>query len=115
MPIFALANAGIRISGNDVGQSVAVAIVAGLVLGKPIGVLILSGVAVRLGLATRPPELNWSLGGRQSLDWDRFHDVAVHCRLGIHPRIVRRRQNRNSNRVCRLGRSRPSDADLADF
>lgn len=61
MPIFALANAGVIISGTDVEQSVAVAIIAGLVLGKPIGVLTLSGIAVWLGIATRPPGLNWSL------------------------------------------------------
>jgi NhaA family Na+:H+ antiporter len=67
MPIFALANAGVRISGADVGQPVAVAIFAGLVFGKPIGVLTLSGLAVRLGLATRPLDLNWSLLAAGSL------------------------------------------------
>ena len=67
MPIFALANAGVRISGADVGQPVAVAIFVGLVFGKPIGVLTLSGLAVRLGLATRPLDLNWSLLAAGSL------------------------------------------------
>jgi NhaA family Na+:H+ antiporter len=67
MPIFALANAGVRISGADVGQPVAVVIFVGLVFGKPIGVLTLSGLAVRLGLATRPLDLNWSLLAAGSL------------------------------------------------
>jgi NhaA family Na+:H+ antiporter len=67
MPIFALANAGVRISGAEVGQPVAVAIFAGLIFGKPIGVLTLSGLAVRVGLATRPLDLNWSLLAAGSL------------------------------------------------
>ena len=67
MPIFALANAGVRISGAEVGQPVAVAIFAGLVIGKPIGVLTFSGVAAGLGLATRPHDLRWSLLAAGSL------------------------------------------------
>jgi NhaA family Na+:H+ antiporter len=59
MPIFALANAGMPITGADLGQSVSLAIFAGLVLGKPIGVLGFSWLAVRLGLATRGASLNW--------------------------------------------------------
>jgi len=59
MPIFALANAGFRISGADVVQPVSVAIFAGLVFGKPIGVLTFSWLAVRLRLATRAVGLSW--------------------------------------------------------
>jgi NhaA family Na+:H+ antiporter len=61
MPIFALANAGIAISGADIGQPVSVAIFAGLVIGKPIGVLSFSWLAVRLGPATRAFGLSWPL------------------------------------------------------
>jgi NhaA family Na+:H+ antiporter len=61
MPIFALANAGIVISGADFEQSVSLAIFGGLVFGKPIGVLTFSWLAVRLGLATRALGLSWSL------------------------------------------------------
>lgn len=61
MPIFALANAGVAISGADVGQPVSVAILAGLVFGKPIGVLTFSWLAVRFGLATRALGLSWPL------------------------------------------------------
>ena len=61
MPIFALANAGVAISGAHVGQPVSVAIFAGLVFGKPIGVLAFSWLVVRLGLATRAPGLSWPL------------------------------------------------------
>ncbi|ANK81835.1 MAG: Na+/H+ antiporter NhaA [Rhizobiales bacterium NRL2] len=59
MPLFALANAGVVISGVDFAQPVSVAIMAGLVIGKPGGVLIFSWVAVRLGLAIRTAGLSW--------------------------------------------------------
>jgi NhaA family Na+:H+ antiporter len=61
MPIFAFANAGIPLSTEDFGGSVTVAIFAGFALGKPVGVLALSWLAVRLGIATRPPDLSWGL------------------------------------------------------
>ena len=61
MPIFALANAGVAISSAHVGQPVSVAIFAGLVFGKPIGVLTFSWLAIRFGLATRAPGLSWPL------------------------------------------------------
>ncbi|MCX4239227.1 Na+/H+ antiporter NhaA [Paraliomyxa miuraensis] len=64
MPLFALANAGVSISSAGLTERVTVAIVAGLVLGKPIGVFASSWLAVRLGLATRPSDLSWPvLGG----------------------------------------------------
>ena len=59
MPIFALANAGIAVHNADIGQSVSVAIIAGLSLGKPIGVVGFSWLAVRSGLAVLAPGLSW--------------------------------------------------------
>jgi NhaA family Na+:H+ antiporter len=59
MPVFALANAGVAVSGADFGQPVSVAIFAGLVFGKPVGVLAFSWLVVRLGLATQAPGLSW--------------------------------------------------------
>ncbi|ODR99376.1 sodium:proton antiporter [Methyloceanibacter methanicus] len=67
MPIFALANAGVEIHGADLGQPVSVAIFAGLVFGKPIGVLTFSSLAVRLGLASRALRLSWPLLAAGSL------------------------------------------------
>ena len=61
MPIFALANAGVAISDADIGQPVTMAIFAGLVIGKPIGVLAFSWLAVRFGFATRSLRLTWPL------------------------------------------------------
>lgn len=61
MPLFAFANAGVELSIEDSGGPITVAIFLGFAVGKPMGVLALSWVAVRLGLATRPPDLSWSL------------------------------------------------------
>jgi NhaA family Na+:H+ antiporter len=60
MPIFALANAGIAIHTADLGHAVSVAIIIGLVLGKPIGVFGFSWLAVRSGLAVLGPGLTWA-------------------------------------------------------
>jgi len=59
MPVFALANAGVVITAADLGQSVSLAIFVALVLGKPVGVLGFSWLAVRLGLAARGASLSW--------------------------------------------------------
>jgi NhaA family Na+:H+ antiporter len=59
MPLFALANAGIPLSLNSVGDPVTTAVFVGFVVGKPVGVLTFSWLAVRSGIAVRPPELSW--------------------------------------------------------
>ena len=59
MPVFALANAGVPISSAGLHDPVSVAIFASLVLGKPVGVVAMSWLAVRSGLATRPEALSW--------------------------------------------------------
>jgi NhaA family Na+:H+ antiporter len=61
MPLFALANAGLTISPEDIGGTLGVAIFAGFVFGKPIGVVAFSCLAVGLRFAVRPPELSWSV------------------------------------------------------
>ncbi len=67
MPVFALANAGVALTGTDFGQPVSIAIVLGLAVGKPIGVVGLSWVAVVIGLASRPERLTWPLLAAGSL------------------------------------------------
>lgn len=61
LPIFALANAGVVIGGVDFAAhgTLIGAIVAGLVVGKPVGIFLLSWLAVRLGLASKPDEYSW--------------------------------------------------------
>ena len=61
IPLFALANAGVVFSLSDLGDPVAVAVAVGLSLGKPLGIVSLSFIAVRLGLATLPEGVTWSV------------------------------------------------------
>jgi Na+:H+ antiporter, NhaA family len=61
MPLFAFANAGLPLSFQDFGSSLTVAVFVGFALGKPLGVLIFSWLAVRMGIAIRPPELSWGV------------------------------------------------------
>ncbi|MHA2253581.1 MAG: Na+/H+ antiporter NhaA [Candidatus Kariarchaeaceae archaeon] len=62
MPIFTLANAGVIISG-DIGSQIfdpiSLGIIFGLLLGKPIGILTASYLAVKLNIAKLPPGLSW--------------------------------------------------------
>ncbi|MDH5648188.1 MAG: Na+/H+ antiporter NhaA [Gammaproteobacteria bacterium] len=61
MPLFAFANAGLPLTLSDLGSSVTVAIFLGFVLGKPIGVMLFSWLAVHSHIAILPPELSWRL------------------------------------------------------
>jgi len=57
MPVFALANAGVAISGgalDAVSGSVVLAVAVGLIAGKPLGVLVATWLTLRLGLGTLP-------------------------------------------------------------
>ncbi len=57
MPIFALANAGVSLSGDVFDQkavTVATAVAVGLLVGKPLGILLFSGTVLKLRLATLP-------------------------------------------------------------
>ncbi len=62
IPIFALANAGVALSLSSLAgetSAVALGIVAGLVLGKPIGLVGASWLTVRLGITTLPQHVRW--------------------------------------------------------
>lgn len=61
LPIFALANAGVRVGSLPIDGAVVAAIIMGLVIGKPLGIFTLSWLAVRLRLAVRPPSLTWPM------------------------------------------------------
>ncbi|GIW79898.1 MAG: Na(+)/H(+) antiporter NhaA [Gemmatales bacterium] len=63
MPIFALANAGVAFRADDVTAPVSLAVMAGLVVGKPAGIVLLSWATVKLGLAKLPDSLSWGLMG----------------------------------------------------
>ena len=61
MPLFAFANAGVRIEGLDLGgieaRGLAVAIALGLAAGKPVGISVAVAIAVRLRLAALPADV----------------------------------------------------------
>jgi len=63
MPLFALANAGVTLSGLNLsaGQplSVAAGIIAGLVFGKPAGIVLAAWLAVKLKLCALPKGVPW--------------------------------------------------------
>jgi Na+:H+ antiporter, NhaA family len=62
LPLFAFFNAGIPIDGSAfaaLGEPVALGVVVGLVLGKPVGIVAVSWLAVRSGLARLPEDITW--------------------------------------------------------
>jgi NhaA family Na+:H+ antiporter len=63
VPVFALANAGVSLSGDAVrgiaSNAVTTGVVLGLVIGKTVGVLVATWLAVRLGLGRLPSGTTW--------------------------------------------------------
>ncbi|MCC7229295.1 MAG: Na+/H+ antiporter NhaA [Fimbriimonadaceae bacterium] len=62
MPLFALANAGVLLKPGTVaglGQPISFGVLAGLILGKPIGVVLASWIAVKAGAASLPDRVIW--------------------------------------------------------
>jgi NhaA family Na+:H+ antiporter len=74
LPLFAFANAGIPLAGLSIDaltSSLPLGIAAGLVLGKPLGILFAVIACVSLGFAKLPEQANWT------------HVVGVGCLAGI--------------------------------
>lgn len=62
LPVFAFANAGIPLIGlgmDDLLAPLPLGIALGLLIGKPIGVMILSFLAIKIGVASLPENTNW--------------------------------------------------------
>jgi Na+:H+ antiporter, NhaA family len=61
LPLFALANAGVVVSADAVSGHgpLMLAILLGLVLGKPLGLVLACALAVRSGLAVKPAAYSW--------------------------------------------------------
>ncbi len=59
MPLFALAKAGVAIRIGAFRDPVATAVMVGLVVGKPLGILLAAWLAVRSGLAKLPAGVSW--------------------------------------------------------
>jgi NhaA family Na+:H+ antiporter len=79
VPLFALANAGVDLrlggggGGQRMGSPVLWGVLAGLVLGKPIGVLLASWLAVKSRIASLP----------EGSTWGQVAAVAVLCGIGF--------------------------------
>ena len=62
MPLFALANAGVRVDAGitvTLLDQVALGVIVGLMIGKPAGVLLGSGIVVRLHVTKLPDGVRW--------------------------------------------------------
>ncbi|MDJ0974513.1 MAG: Na+/H+ antiporter NhaA [Planctomycetota bacterium] len=59
MPLFALANAGVPVTGDMLGNTLALAIALGLIVGKLIGITAGAWLAVRSGLGVLPAGMTW--------------------------------------------------------
>ena len=62
LPIFAFANAGLALGGmsmSDLAHPVTLGVILGLLLGKPLGILVFVGLAVALRFVQLPNNVNW--------------------------------------------------------
>ncbi len=62
MPVFALANAGVALGGDIVDayrQPVTLGVIAGLFIGKPLGIFLFSWLSVKLRMCDLPQGANW--------------------------------------------------------
>ncbi|WP_077338820.1 Na+/H+ antiporter NhaA [Pseudocolwellia agarivorans] len=76
LPIFAFANAGINFTSVGIDQilsPVPLGIIAGLILGKQIGIFGFCFIAIKLGLAKLPENVNWKL----------LYGVSLLCGVGF--------------------------------
>lgn len=63
LPMFAFVNAGLSLTGmslNDLMHPVTIGVIAGLLIGKPLGILLFIGLAVMLRIAQLPTTVSWS-------------------------------------------------------
>lgn len=64
LPLFALANTGIKIESNllnGLSQEYGLGIMAGLAIGKPLGIWLFSLIGVCIGMSSLPSDLNWNI------------------------------------------------------
>ncbi|WP_372725257.1 Na+/H+ antiporter NhaA [Novipirellula sp.] len=61
IPIFAMANAGVAMQLSNIEDPVAIAVMLGLVVGKPLGVLLFCVLAVQIGWARLPSGVSWRI------------------------------------------------------
>ena len=104
LPIFALANAGVVIATEVLrghGQLMA-AIICGLTLGKPVGFILASWLAVKLGIAEKPAAYSWrQLAGAGALAGIGF-TMSLFIAGQAFPRIGRLRGGKDRG-LCGVG------------
>tara|TARA_R110000850_G_scaffold30618_5_gene84091 strand:+ start:353 stop:1690 length:1338 start_codon:yes stop_codon:yes gene_type:complete len=61
MPVFAFANAGVVFTADAMTTSVAMSVMAGLVLGKPMGIVLFSWLAIKFAKAQLPEGVTWMM------------------------------------------------------
>ncbi len=63
LPVFAFVNSGLSLGGVSLDalmHPVTLGVTTGLVLGKPLGILVFTGLVAALGLARLPKDVNWT-------------------------------------------------------
>ena len=60
MPLFAFANAGVRIGGPIEHAEIVLGVLAGLIIGKPLGITAAALVTVKSGIAKLPDDVSWA-------------------------------------------------------
>ncbi len=60
MPLFAFANAGVRIGGPIEHAEIALGVLVGLIIGKPLGITAAAFVTVKAGIAKLPDGVRWA-------------------------------------------------------
>lgn len=76
LPVFAFANAGLSLAGlsfNDLLSPISLGILLGLFIGKQVGVMLFTWLAVVLRIGKLPDDVNWS----------QVYGVAVICGVGF--------------------------------
>lgn len=61
MPLFAMANAGVSFVGAEINWALTMSVLAAFVVGKPVGIISFSVLAVLMRLGRRPKNLSWDL------------------------------------------------------
>lgn len=60
MPLFAFGNAGVKINLSMQHAEIGLAVLAGLIFGKPLGIIAAALIAVKSGMARLPEAVNWT-------------------------------------------------------
>ena len=88
VPLFALANAGVSISGDVISDAasspISLGVALGLLLGKPLGIVTFTYLAVRLRLCELPTGVDLAADRRhRRAGRHRLHGVAAYLRAGV--------------------------------